>query len=168
MMKAGAQDYIMKDNMARLLPAIERELSDAQIRRDHKLSEKIQKVLYNISNAVVSTENLNDLMIVIRYELGSLVDTTNFYIAFYDEKTGMLTSPYGEDKMDQLSSWPAKGSLTGLVVSQNKPILTTKDKTLEMNRSGEVELIGTTAECWLGVPLREGDRVTGALSLIHI
>ncbi len=31
-MKAGAQDYIMKDNMARLIPAIERELSVAKSR----------------------------------------------------------------------------------------------------------------------------------------
>jgi PAS domain S-box-containing protein len=33
-MKAGAHDYIMKNNMARLLPAIERELRDAEIRRE--------------------------------------------------------------------------------------------------------------------------------------
>ena len=31
-MKAGAQDYIMKDNMARLIPAIERELNEARSR----------------------------------------------------------------------------------------------------------------------------------------
>lgn len=33
-MKAGAHDYIMKNNLARLLPAIERELRDAAIRRE--------------------------------------------------------------------------------------------------------------------------------------
>jgi len=162
MMKAGAQDYIMKDNLTRLVPAIERELSDAQTRRDHKLSEQIQKVLYNISNAVVSDGSFHDLMVVIRQELGTLVDTTNFYIAFYDENTGLLSSPYGEDKNDFLPTWPAKGSLTGMVISQNKPLLTKKDLTLESHERGELELIGTTAECWLGVPLREGERVTGA------
>ncbi|MCG8608899.1 MAG: response regulator, partial [Pseudomonadales bacterium] len=35
-MKAGANDYVMKDNMARLAPAVERELGEAQIRREHK------------------------------------------------------------------------------------------------------------------------------------
>jgi len=39
-MKAGASDYIMKDNMARLLPAIERELRDAEVRRRQRESEK--------------------------------------------------------------------------------------------------------------------------------
>ena len=33
MMRAGAQDYIMKDNMTRLAPAVERELRDAAERR---------------------------------------------------------------------------------------------------------------------------------------
>lgn len=33
-MKAGAQDYIMKDNLARLIPAIERELIEARSRAD--------------------------------------------------------------------------------------------------------------------------------------
>src|SRR5881296_3272088 len=30
-MKAGAHDYLMKDNLARLMPAVERELSEAQV-----------------------------------------------------------------------------------------------------------------------------------------
>lgn len=33
-MKAGAHDYVMKDNCARLVPAITRELRDAEVRRD--------------------------------------------------------------------------------------------------------------------------------------
>ena len=37
-MKAGAHDYLMKGNLERLTPAIDRELHDAGIRREHKLS----------------------------------------------------------------------------------------------------------------------------------
>jgi diguanylate cyclase (GGDEF)-like protein/PAS domain S-box-containing protein len=33
-MKAGAQDYIKKDNLSRLIPAVERELREAHIRRE--------------------------------------------------------------------------------------------------------------------------------------
>jgi sigma-B regulation protein RsbU (phosphoserine phosphatase) len=39
-MRAGAQDYIMKGQFARLAPAIDRELRDAQARRDRVLAEK--------------------------------------------------------------------------------------------------------------------------------
>ncbi len=38
-MKAGAADYIMKDNLARLVPAIEREVRDAAVRRAHRQAE---------------------------------------------------------------------------------------------------------------------------------
>ncbi|MDA1220197.1 MAG: response regulator [Chloroflexi bacterium] len=39
-MKAGAHDYIMKGNVARLIPAIERELKDAEQRRENRLLEE--------------------------------------------------------------------------------------------------------------------------------
>lgn len=38
-MKAGAHDYVMKDNLARLGPAVERELRDAEVRRARRLTE---------------------------------------------------------------------------------------------------------------------------------
>ncbi|HFE48563.1 MAG TPA: GGDEF domain-containing response regulator, partial [Chromatiaceae bacterium] len=38
-MKSGAHDYVMKDNLTRLLPAIERELREAENRRAHQEAE---------------------------------------------------------------------------------------------------------------------------------
>lgn len=38
-MRVGAQDYIMKGNLARLLPAIERELRESKHRAEHKRTE---------------------------------------------------------------------------------------------------------------------------------
>jgi len=39
-MKAGAHDYVMKDRLARLAPAVKRELDEAQVRRERKQAEK--------------------------------------------------------------------------------------------------------------------------------
>jgi two-component system sensor histidine kinase UhpB len=39
-MKAGAHDYIMKDRLARLVPAVERELREAEVRRARRKSEE--------------------------------------------------------------------------------------------------------------------------------
>jgi PAS domain S-box-containing protein len=39
-MKAGAHDYVMKDKLARLAPAIAREIRDAEVRRERRASEK--------------------------------------------------------------------------------------------------------------------------------
>ena len=38
-MKAGANDYIMKANLARLAPAVQRELRDAEVRREARQTE---------------------------------------------------------------------------------------------------------------------------------
>lgn len=40
MMKAGAQDYLLKDNLARLGPAVDRELRDARTRRGRERAEE--------------------------------------------------------------------------------------------------------------------------------
>ncbi len=47
-MKAGAQDYIMKDNIARLIPAIERELKEAEVRRERWRAEERSRYLAHI------------------------------------------------------------------------------------------------------------------------
>ncbi|MGD9100685.1 MAG: GAF domain-containing protein, partial [Anaerolineae bacterium] len=38
-MKAGAHDYLMKDNLARLVPAVQRELEEAKVRRARQQAE---------------------------------------------------------------------------------------------------------------------------------
>src|SRR5512135_846018 len=38
-MRAGAQDYIMKSNLKRLAPAVERELAEAQVRTARRAAE---------------------------------------------------------------------------------------------------------------------------------
>ena len=57
MMKSGAKDYIMKNSLARLLPAISRELEDATIRTERKKarealkkSERLYHTLFDQAN----------------------------------------------------------------------------------------------------------------------
>ena len=62
-MKAGAHDYIMKDSLVRLVPVINRELSEAGIRHAHKQAEernRIQAHLLNlIGQSVITTDKKN-------------------------------------------------------------------------------------------------------------
>jgi PAS domain S-box-containing protein len=45
-MRAGAQDYVVKGNLKRLVPAIERELADAAVRRERRASEERYRLLF--------------------------------------------------------------------------------------------------------------------------
>jgi PAS domain S-box-containing protein len=60
-LQAGAHDFIMKDNLARLIPAIERELRDAQMRRERKEAEAELRALYNATSVLFKADNLNTL-----------------------------------------------------------------------------------------------------------
>src|SRR5215204_1202836 len=55
-MKAGAQDYLMKDNLARLNSAIERELRDANVRRERRQAEeKYRSIFENAVEGIFQT-----------------------------------------------------------------------------------------------------------------
>ena len=43
LMKSGAHDCVSKDNLGRLLPAVERELREAAARREHRLAEEAER-----------------------------------------------------------------------------------------------------------------------------
>ncbi|MBN1198765.1 MAG: PAS domain S-box protein [Bacteroidales bacterium] len=126
-------------------------------------SEQIQRILYQISDAVTGTPDVQELIRLIRKELGTLMDTSSFYIAFYDPETGLLSTPYNLDEVDNIETWPSARSLTGLVIKRNAPLLLTRTKILDMHQAGEIDLIGSLSQCWLGVPLHEEGTVTGAL-----
>src|SRR5438132_4086312 len=51
-MKAGAHDYVMKDNLTRLGPAVERELREAAVRRERRHSEEKLKVEHTFREAI--------------------------------------------------------------------------------------------------------------------
>ncbi len=55
-MKAGAHDYLMKDNLTRLNTAIERELREAEVRRERRLAEeKYRSIFENAVEGIFQT-----------------------------------------------------------------------------------------------------------------
>lgn len=61
-MKAGAHDYIMKNNLKRLVPAFERELREADIRRQNRISEETIRNERMLLRTLI--DNLPDLIYV--------------------------------------------------------------------------------------------------------
>ena len=58
-MKSGAHDYIMKGNLKRLLPAIERELREAQERRDRRRAEDNLRLVHEVAMAVAEAPDVH-------------------------------------------------------------------------------------------------------------
>ena len=72
-MKSGAQDYVMKTNLARLAPAVERELHEAQTRRESRLAETAMRESEHKYRHLF--EALSDAVFVIVEESGRIIDT---------------------------------------------------------------------------------------------
>jgi two-component system NtrC family sensor kinase len=130
---------------------------------ERRRAEMIQKVSYDIANAVHTTEDLQELFGVIRKSLGTIVDTTNFFIALYDRKTDTITLPYFIDEQDEFQSFPAEKTLTAYVIRNEKPLIATREDIDALTEAGTVESIGTHCQIWLGVPLKTKDEIIGAL-----
>jgi diguanylate cyclase (GGDEF)-like protein len=68
MMKAGANDYVMKDNLNRLPEAVRRELRDAQVRAERKQAQKLlQTLASNIPGMIYSFVQYSDGFIAFDY-----------------------------------------------------------------------------------------------------
>ena len=132
---------------------------------EYKRNEQIQKVIYNISTTVNSSEDLVELIGIIKYQLSELIDTTNFYVVLYDEASNAITLPYHKDQKDKISVFPAGKTLTNHVIKTQKPLLASAKKIIELIELGLVESIGELAEIWLGVPLLVKGKIIGVLAV---
>jgi PAS domain-containing protein len=163
-MQAGAKDYVVQDHLERLLPAVEREMRDAQARRDGKRAEKVYAASYKISESASCAENLHELFESIHAIVGELIPASNFYISLYDKSTDLITFPYYVDENDLPPgpNKPGKG-LTEYVLRTGKPLLAPQRVFEELEAAGEVESIGAPSVDWLGVPLKTEEEIIGVL-----
>ena len=132
---------------------------------ERKKSEKVQAALYNISNAMNTVDNLKEFFFIIKKILGNVIDTSNFFIALYDEKTDVITLPFLIDEKDLFETFPAGKTLVNYVIQTGKPLLGTSDVVDELTQKGLIETIGTPSEIWLGVPLRIDNKIIGVISV---
>lgn len=133
--------------------------------KEHKQAEKIQPSLYKISEAVLSSENLEELYQIIHETITEIMPAkNNFYIALYDEDTGMLTFPYFVDEFEERPGPEKLGKgLTEYVLKTEKPLLASPQIFEELVKKGEVVSVGPPSIDWLGVPLKTKDKTIGVL-----
>ncbi len=132
---------------------------------EKKRKEQIQKIIYNSAIAVDSSESLTDLIDYIKKQIGSIIDTSNFFAVFYDEETDSISLPYHHDQRDIITKFPAGKTLTKHVIKTQKSLLANRKQIEELHKAGIVELIGNKAAVWLGVPLIVKGKVTGIFAV---
>jgi PAS domain S-box-containing protein len=130
--------------------------------------EAEQQVLFEITQGVTTTPNLDELLRIIHRSLGKILKADNFYVALFDKTTGLFTMQFFVDQYDELPP-PLKleKSRTAYVFKSGHPLLLTNQLFDQLVASGEIESIGTAPASWLGVPLETPSEVIGVLVMQH-
>jgi len=71
-MKSGAHDYVMKNNLARLSAAVERELGEAQVRRESRQAEEMMRASEHKYRHLF--ESMHDAALLVAEDSGKIVD----------------------------------------------------------------------------------------------
>src|SRR6267143_3686296 len=165
-LQAGAADYVVKDHLHRLSPAVLRALNVRQSRDAQARAYQLQAATYRIAQVAMSAPGLDELLPTIHQIVGELMPAKNIYIALYDEATELLTFPYYVDEVDPPPAPRRLGrGITEYVLRTGRPLLVKPESQQNLDYLGAVESIGTASVDWLGVLLKQADRTIGVLAV---
>lgn len=142
----------------KLIQAFVRDISE------RKWIERIQSTLLGISQTAHSARSLEELFCAIRGALSALMDTTNFYVALYDEPSDTYRFECFYDEFDEVELHApvgGNGSATDFVRRGAKPLLVSATEFNELAGREELHRGGTPSKSWLGVPLMTQRGVLG-------
>jgi diguanylate cyclase (GGDEF)-like protein/PAS domain S-box-containing protein len=128
-------------------------------------AQKLQEALYQIAQAINTTQTLDELIHQIHKVVKSLMNAPNFFLALYDGETKTISFPYFIDEVDHDSSPINLGKgLTSLIIESGESLLVTPEEYKRMIFDGIINPVGATPIDWLGVPLKNREnKVIGAL-----
>ncbi|MDH5506744.1 MAG: GAF domain-containing protein, partial [Anaerolineae bacterium] len=172
-------DRPLEEDEIDLLEAISTQVAEALERA--RLFEQSQRsaselsVLNKMGNAF--TESLDEKAIIenILVYASQLIDTTNFYVSFYNEPENEISFPLVIEDGQRLTpghpgwvNWQPRQAGEGLtehIIHTRQPILL-QDNPVDRLADMGVHYIqhGSDTQSWLGVPLTIGDRILGTLA----
>lgn len=129
---------------------------------EKKKNDDVFDVLLKISKKGNAVSSLKDFVQYIQSELGRIIDTSNFYIAFINKEKQTINIPFisGEESEEE---FPAEKSMTAHLINTNKPILIYEKGLNKLFQQNVIKQIGPMSKVWLGVPLRVDEEVIGAI-----
>jgi PAS domain S-box-containing protein len=150
----------LRDNNGKIIYA----LKSGEDITEKKKKEKVQTTIARILSASNSEVNIDELFKFIHSSIKELMPAGNFYIALFEKENNQIRFPYFIDQYDKVA--PTKRfekGLTEYVIRTGKSLLVNEDVSRDLEREGEVVLLGAPSKIWLGVPLTIQDHIIGVL-----
>jgi signal transduction histidine kinase len=127
--------------------------------------KEITRLLLSLSKADQESKDLKHLFLLFQKELDSIMDARNMFIVLWDRFKLKLTLHYFDDEFDSYNEFPKGKTLSGYVIESGKSLLVNEDQIFSLQKEGIIDVIGTPAKCWMGVPLKSRGEVTGLIAL---
>ncbi len=155
------QEADWNDKTVRALPLLAQVLGSAL---ERKRAAALQETRVRVAEAADKARDLGDFYAAVHRLVGGLIDARNFYIALWDADDRLLSFPYFVDEFDPTPApKPLGRGLTEYVIRTGRPLLASPELFADLVARGEVEAIGAPSLDWIGVPLKSGGRIFGAV-----
>ena len=141
---------------ARLFDETNRLLGEAKQRANELTT------VNNISQALASQLNLDELIKLVGEQLKDLFKANIVYLAILDQKTKTINFPYQYG--DNMAPMKLGEGLTSKIILTGQPMLINKDLQ-ELRTQMGIQSIGIPAASYLGVPIPVGEEMIGVLSV---
>jgi PAS domain S-box-containing protein len=160
-MLSEAQDLLKKQNLT-----LEEKVRD----RTSKLEQtnKIQKALFQIADAVSSTSDINDFFMHAHEIISDLMYAGNFLVAFCDDNTGVVSFPCfinNEGKTIDSTLLENFHGPAGYIIRSGKSINHGRDEIQKLLKKKKIQLTTSHPQEIIGAPLKIKDRTFGAIVL---
>ena len=129
-------------------------------------SNRIQTALYKIADATSASNDINEFFAQIHGIVSELMYAGNFFVALYDEQSGLLSFPYFVDEKDQpLPPQPLEKfhGMTSYVIRTGNSFKHGQENFNKLVESGDIELTGSTNVDGIGAPLKFEGKTIGAI-----
>ena len=129
---------------------------------ERQRAERLQSALFRLAQLATADIDESEFYERVHAMVGELINAANFFIALLSDDRRILDFPYYVDAGVRLTVSRELGrGLSEYVLRHGEPLLGGQAQIDKLALDGEVNLHGTPAVCWLGVPLRVDDQVIG-------
>ena len=135
---------------------------------DVQRMESERQVNSEVVRALNETANLDQLLTRIHEALKRILSAENFFVALHDPESDKFHFPFFVDEYDTAPPPLKLGrSCTAYVFRTGEAKLIPQSYFDRLAEEGEVELVGSPAPAWMGVPLKTPTATIGVLVVQH-
>jgi signal transduction histidine kinase len=144
--------------------------------RLYNYTQRKQTVLIDLAQKLTANIQLKeeDILGLIYQNATELMDTTNMYIAIYDEADDTLSFPlmYKDAEPQEVAmrkiNREKRGRTEEIILSMKPIFIQTQEESGKWyQQAGHQEFIGNPLASWIGVPMKLGEKILGVVATFH-